>query len=231
MKFYWILHFLILKPKKSHFCAFLKKLPGPDFFVNCFWKILPRPFKRCRFYQWYIFFDSNFVLPHCGGKIETATVKIFGKLSWPWKGRPQRCCLERPWDKCGTESIIWCSDGRMFQGCMRKKGISWYLTGFYWRCSEVNRKFLDIGGNYPTTTISCARNPRLAIVFRASVNNRLISLHDRVQSERDTPSLRWWVLARSVPISACGHNSPKKRAPYTAPAQPELWNLGYMIPT
>ena len=53
-------------PHKLHFYVFLQKPPVPDFFVNCFRKISPRPFKRYRFCQWYIFFDLNFVLPHCG---------------------------------------------------------------------------------------------------------------------------------------------------------------------
>ena len=52
--------------KKMQFRRFLKKIPAATFFVNWFWKWLPRPFQRCRNRQWYILFHLNFILHHCG---------------------------------------------------------------------------------------------------------------------------------------------------------------------
>ena len=51
--------------QKMQFRRFLKKPPAATFFVNWFWKWLPRPFQRCRNRQWYILFHLNFILHHC----------------------------------------------------------------------------------------------------------------------------------------------------------------------
>ena len=63
--------------QKMQFRRFLKKIPAATFFVNWFWKWLPRPFQRCRNRQWYILFHLNFILHHC----ETKTVAHFSQLS------------------------------------------------------------------------------------------------------------------------------------------------------
>ena len=48
------------------FRRFLKKIPAATFFVNWFWKWLPRPLQRCRNRRWYILFHLNFILHNCG---------------------------------------------------------------------------------------------------------------------------------------------------------------------
>ena len=68
-------------PHKLHFYVFLQKPPVPDFSVNCFQKISPRPIQWCRICQWYIFFDLNFVLHHCVREYSEST---------------QRTCLSAP---------------------------------------------------------------------------------------------------------------------------------------
>ena len=53
------------KHQKCHIFPGFQKIPVPYFFVNCFWNIPHRRFKRCMNRQWYVFFDLDFVLHHC----------------------------------------------------------------------------------------------------------------------------------------------------------------------
>ena len=54
------------KHQKCHIFPGFQKIPVPYFFVNCFRNVPHRRFKWCMNRQWYVFFDLDFVLHHCG---------------------------------------------------------------------------------------------------------------------------------------------------------------------
>ena len=78
--------------QKMQFRRFLKKPPAATFFVNWFWKWLPRPFQRCRNRQWYILFHLNFILHHCEGSCTNCIGNQHQLASGTLKALPTKTC-------------------------------------------------------------------------------------------------------------------------------------------
>ena len=89
---------------------------------------------------------------------------------------------------------------------------------------------MDIGGLYPTTTISCARFLPSQIVSRAECKQSSY-LSAGLRGIQEGHAVAVMVSADALAVDgACGHNSPK-RGLLTAPAlEPVLRNLGYTSP-
>ena len=98
--------------QKMQFRRFLKKPPAATFFVNWFWKWLPRPFQRCRNRQWYILFHLNFILHHCVVSMILTQTGQWGavgtKSGPPWPSKdlwgPQKDLL---WPKRALFASFW----------------------------------------------------------------------------------------------------------------------------
>ena len=73
------------KHQKCHIFPGFQKIPVPYFFVNCFWNVPHRRFKRCMNRQWYVLYDLDFVLHHCEQSVKIRTVQHHRRLSWKYE--------------------------------------------------------------------------------------------------------------------------------------------------